>query len=300
MPRAVFGLGISPAVLELELEPGETARRQLKLFNETDQEIYLSGVIEIFQPRGEEGQAKILPPEIGNQAVGWLKLPLNSVSLKPGEFVNAPLVFEVPETADVGGYYLAAVWETAAGPKKNISQIEITSRVGALIFLTVAGEVEEKLEIVEFSSSEKGFFGFGRPIEFLVRLENKGNVHLKPRGQIVFKNIFGRPVESLNLNPGGRKILPNSVGRLSTFWPAEAQKASFFGSGLVRELKNFRIGRITAQVQAEYGSASQRFSSQEIVFWVVPWRLLGLAAVVLIIIFGLRFLFVRTAKKDNL
>ena len=46
------------------------------------------------------------------------------------------------------------------------------------------------------------------PISFETRIQNLGNVHVKPKGSIVVKNMFGKEVVAVPLNPDNFIILP--------------------------------------------------------------------------------------------
>ena len=46
-----------------------------------------------------------------------------------------------------------------------------------------------------------------------MRFENKGNVHVKPVGQIEIRDIFGNKVETLAVNEEKGNVLPLSIRR---------------------------------------------------------------------------------------
>lgn len=276
---------ISPLIVEIDLDPGQVDQTIMKIFNETDQDLYLNGSIETFQPKGEGGEAEILPADVANESISWLKLPLNSIALNPGEAIQVPLIIDIPSNAGVGGYYFAIMWETVAGPKLENNQVGISSRVGTLILLKINGEVQEELKISSFNLKNKGKFYNSLPIVFLSHLKNSGNIHLKPQGHITIKNIFGQVSEVLPFNNQNGNILPQSIRRFETTWPnnLSSDKHNFL-SGLKFEFKNFIFGKFTAQLQLDYGSQPQRNYSEEIGFWIIPWRI-SLSLLVVVILF---------------
>ena len=77
----------------------------------------------------------------------------------------------------------------------------IVTRAGILVFLQVSGEINEKGEVIEFSLSNGKFFTFKAPEDFIVNFKNQGNTYLKPRGEILIKNILKikRPAQILFL-----------------------------------------------------------------------------------------------------
>ena len=131
-------LTISPPTVELTVAPGETASTTLRLFNETAQPLRLSAVLEPFSPNG-----------VGNPPVGaadaaaaravlaWLQVHPRELRLEPGAMAEVRLRVEVPRRAAVGGHYASVLWESAAAPEPAAT-VGVRSRVGTLVFLTVA------------------------------------------------------------------------------------------------------------------------------------------------------------------
>ncbi|MFA5029948.1 MAG: hypothetical protein WC518_04440 [Patescibacteria group bacterium] len=284
LPNLAKAFSVSPPIIETDLNPGQSGLENLVLFNETEQEVFLNGYVETFRPRGEAGEVEVVPPAVSQQAVAWLKLPENSLSLKPGEEKTVPLIINVSKTAQVGGYYLAVMWETSLGPKKQTNQVQVSGRLGVLIFLRVEGAAKEEISLKDFRLAEKKQVFDRLPVGFVSRLENTGNVHLKPKGLIIIKSIFGVD-EVLPFNEEEKNIMPQSIRSFNNDWvkAGDRAKAGGFWSELKAELGQFACGRFSAQLQAEYGPDHQKINSEKIYFWVLPWRLLLLAAIGLII-----------------
>ncbi|HNP75352.1 MAG TPA: hypothetical protein PKL09_03240 [bacterium] len=277
---------VAPTILEISLDPGQSQQAVISLFNETAEPLYLAGSIETFQPDGERGEARVVPPEITDQAVSWVKLPLNALVLAPREVVEVPVFVTVPETAEVGGYYLAIMWQTMAGPNQPVNQVKLSGRVGVLLLLEVKGEAHKELRVEDFRLIEDENFYSSLPVGFSLKLKNEGNIHLKPEGYVMIKNIFGKMTKSLLINEERGNILPASSRRFEEFWRRSdfVPIATDFIGQLRREGKQLAIGRFTAQAFISYDPAAITISSEEVVFWVIPWRLLSLVG-------GLAFIF---------
>jgi hypothetical protein len=132
-----------------------------------------------------------------------------------------------------------------------------------LILLQVKGDIDEIASIREFNS-DKDYYSTPYDVNFLVRIENLGNVHVKPRGAIKINNMFGKEVAVIRVNERGGNILPDSVRHFSDInW-----------SG-----KN-AIGKYTATLGLSYGtdvnSGGQGKSSLvgTKTFWIFPWRIM--------------------------
>ncbi len=300
LPSAGSAMSLSPSVMEMNLEPGESGQYLLELYNETDQDIYLSGSIEIFKPKNEQGQAEIMSPDVSHQAVTWLKLPVNSLALSPGDRLETPVLIDVPKTADAGGYYLAIVWETSGGPKSDTNQVQVTSRLASLLLLAVGGEVKEELAITNFKLQAEATTYNHLPINFEVRLKNQGNVHTSPGGLLVIRNMFGKVTQTVPFNDQQARVLPNSIRRYEIGWPQpEAEKFTWLQSylpGLFNELNQLAFGKYTAQLQIEYGQDKLRVETEEIHFWIVTWRSISFVLVIIVLIMMLKILLVRLKR----
>ncbi|MBI5765976.1 hypothetical protein HZA71_01985 [Candidatus Falkowbacteria bacterium] len=284
LPAIARATTISPLVIEVDLDPGRAIKKTISLYNETGQDLRLNGYIETFKPKGENGEAEIASA-LNYQALSWVGLPINAVNLKPGEVLEALVAINIPKTAQVGGYYLAVMWETAPTVRAGETPIGVSGRVGTLLLLKVKGAVQEKLEISEFST--KNNFYNHLPADFSARLKNLGNVHIKPGGYLTIENIFGRVVENLPFNNDKGNILPQSIRKFALVWQRKnpPEVSGGFWRELAAEFRQFAFGRYVAQLNLEYGESQQRISSPEIVFWVIPWRLLTILVVIILLIF---------------
>jgi len=293
-PFRVDAITVSPAIIDLQLDPGDSITREITLYNETTDDLFIDGVIEKFVPNGENGQADILPFDITDSSVNWIKLPINSLVLKVGEGITVPVIVTVPVTADVGGYYLAVMWQSSTAPKTEKShQTLIASRVGVLMLLGVNGEINNNLEINNFELRESKDIYTNTSIDFLLRLRNIGNIHLKPQGSVIIKNFLGKTVEVLPINQEQRAILPNSNRIFNTAWHADSDQFNFI-SKIVSQLTDFSVGRFSAKAIVDYGN-DQSIESKPIYFWVIPWPLILLVIVSLVLIVG----FVVKIKNKN-
>ncbi len=282
LPFSVSAITISPLKLDISLSPGQTQQYEVTLFNETKDPVYLTGTLEAVTPQGERGEASVAKPDKSNEAVSWIKVPVNSFELKPGQIAHVPLIVNIPSTAPVGGYYLASMWQTSFSPKKDQSQIGVSSRVGAILLIRVKGEAKEQLSVLDFKISNSRNFFDHKNADFLSRLENQGNVHVAPSGQLVIKNMFGRVSASIPFNSAKGNILPRSIRQFGSSWGSPG-KAGFF-QGFLNEWQNFGLGQYTARLDLEYGDSRQRLQSQAISWWIIPWRTMILAVIVILII----------------
>lgn len=295
IPTTVGATSVSPAIIDLELDPGQSITQEIILYNETDEDIFINGSIEQFKPKGEVGEAEILPFNVTDTSVNWIKLPNNSLVLKPGEEVAVPVIVNVPITADVGGYYLALMWESSSGPESNKShQTLISSRVGVLILLTVNGEINSNLEINNFELTKNKNFYSNTDINFLLRLRNTGSIHVRPQGSVVIKNFVGKTVEILSINNEQGAILPNTNRIFNISWIDNDVKFKII-SNFINQLTDFSFGKFSAKAIVDYGN-DQSVESEVVYFWMIPWPLILFVIAIIALIIG----FFRNIKNKKI
>ncbi len=281
IPKLVGATSLSPSIIDLKLDSGESATYEIKLYNETAADVYIDGTIEKFVPIGERGEAKILPFDISDRAINWITLPKNSLVLKPGEEVSVPVTISVPKTADIGGYYLAIMWESSSGPKSEKShQTLISSRIGVLVLLEVNGVSNSSLELVDFGIDGNQKIYNDSDLNFYLKLRNPGNIHQRPQGSIIIKNFFGNTIDVLPINLEKGSILPNTTRIFETAWNDNITESQELNNSW---LSNLFFGKYSAKYIVEYGD-DKSLISEPVFFWIIPWTLIIIILIILLLI----------------
>ncbi len=288
-----IGIKISPVVLEELVEPGQSFSRQLKISNESETSRTFFAYLRDFNAEGESGQARLLPPgtERGYTIASWIDITNEGIEFGPGEERIINYVIRVPEDIGPGGYRGAILMGTEP-PRLQVDSedkgagMSIAQQTASLILLQVKGDVDEEASIREFNSDED-YYSTPFNVDFLIRIENTGNVHVKPRGAIKIDNMFGKEVAVLRVNEKGGNILPGSVRKFSDIrW----------------EGKN-AIGKYTATLGLSYGtdvnSGGQGKSSLvgTKTFWIIPWRIIIPAGLTLLFVFVFTFFLLRVYRN---
>lgn len=221
-----YALTVGPAKIEFTVDPEQTLNFNLFIRNDSDFDTnyYLS--VEGFTEVSGEKKFFENPPE-----KSWFEIQ-KSVFLKAKEDIQIPVKINVPRNAPPGGHFLA-IWVGTGAPQKEAGQIGIVSRVGALVFINVRGDTLYRASIEKFEF-KKIVYNF--PVKFSYIIKNQGNTYLKPDGYIEIKNIFGKRVASLPVNPKELQILPNTEKTLETEWQG---KSAF---GIYRVLLTMNYG----------------------------------------------------------
>lgn len=280
---------ISPPVIELDANRGDQLANTIKIKNdgETAQTYYLS--VEAFKAAGEDGSPTFVADESG--ATQWIDFAFGNITLQPGQATTIPFTVQVPQSARSGGHYIAVFAGTQA-PGSEGSGVGIAARIGTLVLVRVEGETVESARIAEFSSDSDSYGML--PVNFNVRVENNGNVHVKPLGEIVVRGMFGNEATRVKVNEEGGNVLPNSVRKFTTVWGDESQPAGFFAR-YAQQKEDKLFGKYTAELTLVYGSG--KIAKDSIQFWVLPTERIIVDLVILIV---LVFAIIWIVKQYNL
>ncbi len=249
------GIEITPAVIEDRVNPGETYRFAIKVTNLSNIEktLYLGAQdISGLDDRGvplfaEEGQ----PTEY--ELSSWVKLPQDSVVIGPNETRSIPYVINVPAGASPGAHF-GGVFLDVRPPKLRSIGAAVGMRTGSIINLRIAGDVQEDARIREFSTEK---IVYNEPtIDFSTKIDNLGNVLLRPHGLIEISDMFGRQVGSVRVNETGSALFPKGDRNYVTTW----------------EYDKFAFGRYQALVSMVYGDDSRKTLSATTSFWILPLK----------------------------
>jgi hypothetical protein len=270
-------LEIAPPVLNIKANPGETVKTVINLRDVSTSSLVVRNQINDFIAAGEDGTPKILLDDNDQTSPYSLKTwvqPLPQFTLKPKEVNQLPLTIHVPKSAAPGGYY-AVIRFTASPPGLDGSGVSLSASLGTLVLLRVNGDAKESMSIEQFSTTKNGenmWLFESQPITFLTRVKNTGSTHEQPTGQIAIKDMFGNAVANVNVNLNQNNVLPASTRRFDA--PLD--------SSVVGD--RFLFGRYTADLKLTYGTSGQTLT-ESTSFWVIPYRLVAFAIILLIVLF---------------
>jgi hypothetical protein len=124
----------------------------------------------------------------------------------------------------------------------------------------VAGEILEEARVREFSTDK---FIYAKPeVKFTVKVENLGNVVVRPRGPLEITNWLGRKAATLKVNDEAGAILPAGRRVFESGWSGGT----------------FAFGRYQALVGLVYGDEVIKNITSTISFWVLPLNIILPAA----------------------
>lgn len=271
---------IAPSVVELDSFPGEVVESTITVFNTgASEQTYFLDLL-AFEPNGQDGTPLFTPFNTSqNEFLSWIDFPVREVSVPAVSKVDVPFSVVIPDDVPAGSYYGAITVSTAPTDVVSSNGATIEAKTAVLVFLTVGGETIEKLELLDFTlerSDASHPFGL-----FSYRLQNQGNVHLTPKGEIRIRGIFGQTVRILDANQTEGRVLPDST---RTFTVSYEQVEGNWIARAGDQLRHLAFGPMTAELSLDYGSDNTIEASWSL--WAIPYELINLLLVIVVIIGG--------------
>jgi hypothetical protein len=273
---AIGDFVVGPGRVEVSVRPGETVYRDITVTNRISAGRTFDLVVEDMSGSASGDEAVVL---LGDQKGpyslrDYISFPQESITLGLGERARVPVAITMPPNAEPGGYYggvLVSTSESDVNPSDGLARSPIIARVGTLFFITVPGPTTMLSELTNFDTlSGRHLFTEG-PISFGVTYENKGSVHTNPSGELRIYNTFNREVGYVEIDPWF--VLPQSIRTREIIWNTE-----------------MLLGRYRAEVSIKRGY-SDEVDTKSVVFWVLPWQVIGAAFAGLFVFFLLIRLF---------
>ncbi|MFI1394967.1 WxL protein peptidoglycan domain-containing protein [Streptomyces sp. NPDC020681] len=216
----------------------------------------------------------------------WVKLGKNVLSVPGRSHVIVPFTLSVPAGATPGDHTGGIVASlSAVRTDKKGSKVAVDQRVGARIYLRVAGDLKARLAVEDLNTSYHGTanpFGTGSAtITYTVR--NTGNVRLAAHQVVRVRDLFG----------GGAKV--SGVRDLTELLPGDAVKVTATATGVLPAMRDTTT--VLVDPKPVRGDIKHRVLPRVTLvqdFWAVPWVLL---AVVLLACAALTWRIVRRRRR---
>jgi hypothetical protein len=288
--QSAEGVSVKPVLVgeDKKFNPGDTFSDVLWVTNVSseDKMFYISArdISGIDQSGGPIFSAAA--EKTGLELSSWVNLPVTSVVVKANETKEIPFSIKIPANANPGGHFGGIFFNVTPDKMKTIGSA-IGYEVGTLINLTVAGNIVEEAQIREFSTDKNVY---SRPtVGFKVKVENLGNVLIRPRGPLDITDSFGKKVGSLVMNDQNGGVFPKSTRTFEAKWE---------GNGLM-------LGRYQAVIGLVYGTEGMKTISQVVSFWIVPMDMILLVLgviilLILVIVFSVKFYIKRKLREMGL
>jgi hypothetical protein len=287
-------IGTAPASEKLTLQPGEKYEGEIVVWNlsetTTTYDIFVRGFRQIEDQPGtaimftEEEEQRAL-----YSAASWVTISKQKVDLIPNR--NEKIFYEinVPKDVTKGEYTVIIAFISENIPQQLRSTAAFTSlSSGTPILIKVGEDFAENAELLQFETDKDWY---EQPnVKFLTRINNLGDTHITPIGEIVLTNLFDQEVGKIVFNESAQSILRDNSASYETVWN--------YGSFLSKENKLI-LGPIKADLIVMYRNFQPGFAplTATTSFWIIPWKYILL--LLLIVITTVVVLKMRKKKKEN-
>lgn len=279
-PRSIV---ISPPTIEHTLNPGERAEGILKVTNNGNTDLTFSANVHDFIVEDKNGTPTILTEDLLSDkysGASWIAVTPSTFTVPAQTTKEINYFLQVPLDAAAGGRYAAAIYEPIDLIQVDGTGAGVNTQLGSLFYITVAGPVTESAEVISFHAPS---FSEYPPVAVTTEIANNSDVHIKPSGNIVIKNMFGQEIARQDFTGGN--IFP---------------EASLLYTNQFFTDSNFKIGRYTAELSAIYGQNNNLPLTATVSFIIFPWKIALAAALVVAIAIVIFFLLKRRKnKKEN-
>lgn len=276
------GLTISPPIKEVEAGRGEIILETIRVTNPTENVIEVYPKVMDFKAKGDGGEPAFYEGGDSNEKFSlgkWISFSDSKLALAPEQVVEFRYQINVPEDAEPGGHYGAVFF--ASNSEVSDDNVALNSMIGSLLLVKVPGEVVEKGQIEDFYTN-KALYLRG-PVNFLTRIKNNGNIHFKPKGNIVIKDFSGREISRLTFNEQGGNVLPDSTRKFDNILGTKA----------------FQFGKFSADLDLTYGDNKETLKA-ETTFWLIPtWLIVIVVLTIVLLTFVFISLFKSIKKKKT-
>lgn len=280
------GVSITPARIDDSLDPGSVRQYQVTIRNlyDAEQTFYIfTRNIKTTLPGGAPVFAETNQEKTGYELADWILVETPAITLAGGESAPVSFVMTVPEDASPGGHY-GGLFVSVDPPELEGSGAAVGYQVANILDIRVSGEAIEQANIRQFSTS-KYFYG-SQEVDFSVRIDNTGNVLVKPTGPLEVYNMLGDKVGSLTFNESQAGVFP---GGSRTF------------ENIVWKGDSIGFGRYEAILSPVYGDeGAKQTMSSTVTFWILPMNIIGPALGILALIILVTFFSVRIYIKRSL
>ncbi len=272
------GVGLRPATVEETMEPGESRKFTVQVSNLSgaDQTYYLNkrditgvevGGVPIFADENSE--------RTGFELSEWIKLDVDKLDIPTDGTANISFTLNVPNNASPGSHF-AGIFVSVEPPRLRSTGASVAYEVANIISIRVAGEAVESAQIRQFSTNK--FIYGSTNIDFLIRIENEGNVLVRPMGPLEINNMFGKRAAMLTFNDALAGVFPKTTREFTITWEGE-------GTG---------FGRYEAVLSPVYGDLGRKSTmSSTVTFWILPMNIIIPSAIVLAVVLATIYIAVK-------
>lgn len=255
--QEIAGIKIQPAIIEQRIDPGKTFNSKIKVTNIGSEKKTFYIIKRDIRTLSDQG-SPIFATEgepTGFEISSWIKITDQPINLGAGQTKEISFAIIVPPNAPPGGHF-GGIFVAFAPERPETTGIGIGYQVGTIINLRVSGEIIEEAQLRGFSPDKLIYV---RPkVNLSAKIENLGNVLVRPHGILEIIDPLGRQEAILNVNEESASVFPKTIREFKILW--ESDKLLF--------------GNYKAILSLVYGEEGGQSLSDETTFWIVPLNII--------------------------
>jgi len=262
--HAQVGISLFPIKFDVTVKPGQTYSDTVTVINPNDFPIGVQPEVENIAG-GNQGSIDLVETDIPHGLSAWISVDKTLFTLAAQEQRQIPFSITVPADGEPGGHYGALLFRGVPVGTSTTAGVGISGRVGSVVLVTVPGATSATGNIASFIGP--GSYISRGPITFSFTVNNTGNTHFTPQGQITLKGpLFS--ATTVSFTPG--VIFPGYNRVFTGTWPG-----------------SYAFGPLTAVLSLTMPDGSVQ--TKTISFFAFPWQeTLGILIVLCVCLFIFR------------
>lgn len=313
-------LTVSPPVIELNAKPGDKLDERFRIRNNQATPTTLSIDVKKLSSDSNSGEPIPAEPTKDDEFISWMKVDPANPTVLPNEWQDVNFTLTIPQNAAYGYYYVLRIRPATQNTAKGTGT-SVRGEVLVVVLLNVVKDgATAKGELVEFQPNT--FVSEYVPVEFTAKVANKGNVHIKPAGNIFIRSLNQKDVATLDINAGKASVLPGGTRTFASTWddgfivrapvledgvPKKDAKGNAVTKLTINwdKLTHFRIGPYTATLVMVYDDGKRDATIEGTAkFWLIPYTaiaviLISITVIVVILRFFLKWYVGRELKRQR-
>lgn len=224
--QPAYRIQVSPARMELDLEPGEKVSKKFKIQNTGTEDFGFELSTGPFSVTDENYTQDLNSVTKYNDMKDWITFSEDEGTVEAGKSVEVTATVTVPNDVPSGGQYAVILAKMIEPVDKNTSGIIPEKQVGMLIYAkNIDGNTRREGGVLE---NQVPSFMFVPPIKATSLVENTGNVHEKAEYVLQVFPLFGsEEVYTNEENPLTLTILPETRRLNTVTWEGSPKLGIF-------------------------------------------------------------------------
>jgi hypothetical protein len=306
-PESGIDLTVSPVFINLVTDPGKAVSTQVKIKNNSNISEYLRVRVARFEASADGSQPKLVDIDPKDEFLTWISFSESEFQLEPNQTKTIKVQIKPSQSAGLG-YYYGLVFQRIQEQDTGATGTTISGAPAISLLLEVrSSRAKRELQILDFSTDKLVYEYL--PVEFDVTVKNTGNIHVVPAGDVFLDSTRYKDIAALRLNESLGNVLPQSQRSFHVRWDdgmivrkpiqKDGKEEGFRTHWDLSKADKFRVGKYTAHILMVYDNGERDVPIEaEVSFWVFPWKVLGIAALVAIFtLYGLRSMMLSAKRK---